>query len=226
MQTCWTIYTYLWANGTDIANPDGTKATGFMDSAKTIAALDKYASFSKGADRISPTPTDTMTMGGDSSMFMTDKLGMMVTGRWVKGDLDKSKVQYGSALIPKGPDGKRASIIASAGWAVNAQGKHKQEAYELAKWLSGTEAQKLRSANGVVLPAATKELNDVKAKEVADKPVIDMMQYEMKPVTMRSANGPLFVTEFTQAIEKVLLGKADANTASTTGKTNCLETFV
>jgi multiple sugar transport system substrate-binding protein len=226
MQTCWTIYTYLWANGTDIANPDGTKATGFMDSAKTIAALDKYASFSKGADRISPTPTDTMTMGGDSSMFITDKLGMMVTGRWVKGDLDKSKVQYGSALIPKGPDGKRASIIASAGWAVNAQGKHKQVAYELAKWLSGTEALKLRSANGIVLPATTKELNDVKAKEVADKPVIDMMQYAMKPVTMRSANGPLFVTEFTQAIEKVLLGKADANTASTTGKTNCLETFV
>ena len=213
------IYTYLWAYGADIANEDGTKAGGYMDSDKAIAALNKYASFSKGADRVSPSTSDVTTMGGDSSMFMTDKLAMMVTGRWVKSDLDKSNVEYGSALIPSGPDG-RYSIIASAGWAVNAQGKHKQESYELAKWLSGTEAQKLRSENGAVLPATTAELDEVKAKEVNDKPVIEMMQFANKPVTMRSANGPLFVSEFSQAIEKVMLGKADAKTALTEAAKN------
>ena len=90
-------------------------------------------------------------MGGDSSMFMTDKLAMMVTGRWIKSDLDKSNVEYGSALIPKGPDGDRASIIAAAGWAMNSKTKHKEEAFELMKWLSGTDAQKLRSKDGLVL---------------------------------------------------------------------------
>ncbi|MFD1177658.1 ABC transporter substrate-binding protein [Paenibacillus puldeungensis] len=207
------LYTYLWDHGTDIANEDGTKAEGFINSDKTVAAIEKYAALSTGPDRVSPTPQDTETMGGDSSMFMTDKLAMMVTGRWIKSDLDKSDVKYGSALIPKGADGTRSSIIASAGWAINAAGKHKQEAYELVKWLSGTEAQKLRSENSKVLPATVKELGEVKAKEVADKPVIEMMNYAKKPVTMRSANGPVFVEEFTKAMEKILLNKQDVKGA-------------
>lgn len=207
------IYTYLWDHGTDIANEDGTAAEGFMNSEKTVAAMEQYVSLSQGANRVSPTPMDTEALGGDSSMFMTDKLAMMVTGRWIKGDLDKSDVKYGSAMIPKNTDGTRTSIITSAGWAVNAEGKHKEAAYELAKWLSGTEAQKLRSANGKVLPSTVKELAEVKAKEVSDKPVIEMMDYAKKPVTLRSANGPVFVEQFTKALEKVLLGKQDVKGA-------------
>ncbi|OPG95328.1 ABC transporter substrate-binding protein [Chryseobacterium mucoviscidosis] len=207
------IYTYLWDYGTDIANEDGTAAEGYMNSDKTIAAMDQYVSWSQGDSRVSPTPLDSETLGGDSSMFMTDKLAMMITGRWIKGDLDKSDVQYGSALIPQNTDGTRSSIIASAGWAINAAGKNKEAAYELVKWLSGTDAQKLRSANGKVLPATVKELDEVKAKEVADKPVIEMMDYAKKPVTMRSTNGPVFVEEFTKALEKVLLGKQDVKGA-------------
>ncbi|HEY4391036.1 MAG TPA: sugar ABC transporter substrate-binding protein [Paenibacillus sp.] len=207
------IYTYLWAHDTDIANEDGTKAEGFMNSDKTVSAMQKYVDMSIGANRVSPTPQDTQTMGGDSSMFMTDKLAMMVTGRWVKSDLDKSDVQYGSALIPKGPNGERAGIIAAAGWAMNSKSKHKEEAYELMKWLSGTDAQKLRSKDGLVLPATTVELDQVKATEEKDKPVIEMMDFAQKPVTMRSSNGPIFKDAFTQALEKVLLGKADVKGA-------------
>ncbi|OMF71469.1 ABC transporter substrate-binding protein [Paenibacillus glucanolyticus] len=207
------IYTYLWDHGTDIANEDGTQAEGFMNGEKTVAAIEKYVALSQGEDRVSPTPQDAETLGGDSSMFMTDKLAMMVTGRWVKTDLDKSDVEYGSALIPAGEDGTRTSIIASAGWAINANGKHKQEAYELVKWLSGTEAQKLRSENGKVLPATVTELEEVKANEVADKPVIEMMDYAKKPVTLRSTHGPIFVEEFTKAMEKILLKQQDVKGA-------------
>ncbi|WP_179032509.1 ABC transporter substrate-binding protein [Paenibacillus kribbensis] len=207
------IYTYLWDYGTDIANEDGTAAEGYMNSDKTVAAMEKYVALSQGENRVSPTPLDSQTLGGDSSMFMTDKLAMMVTGRWVKTDLDKSNVKYGSAMIPKNADGTRSSIIASAGWAINASSTHKQEAYELVKWLSGADAQKLRSNNGKVLPATVKELEKVKAKEVADKPVIEMMNFAKKPITLRSANGPIFVEEFTKALEKMLLGEQDTRTA-------------
>lgn len=207
------IYIYLWLNGTDIGNEDGTKAEGFMNSDKTVAAMEKYVALTKGDGRVSPTPQDTETLGGDSSMFMTDKLAMMVTGRWVKGDLDKSDVQYGSALIPTGEGGERASIIAAAGWAMNANGKHKKEAFELMKWLSGTEAQKARSEKGQVLPATVAELDQVKSKEVVDKPVIEMMDYAKKPISMRSANAPIFTEEFNKAIEKVLLDKSTVKDA-------------
>lgn len=207
------IYTYLWDHGADIANEDGTVAEGYMNSDNTVAAMEKYVALSQGTNRVSPTPMDSETLGGDSSMFMTDKLAMMITGRWIKSDLDKSEVQYGSAMIPKNADGTRSSIIASAGWAINAASKHKQEAYELVKWLSGTDAQKLRSANGRVLPATIKELEEVKANEVADKPVIEMMNFARKPVTLRSPNGPIFVEEFTKALEKMLLGEQDVKTA-------------
>ncbi|WP_068505206.1 ABC transporter substrate-binding protein [Paenibacillus kribbensis] len=207
------IYTYLWDYGTDIANEDGTAAEGYMNSDKTVAAMEKYVALSQGENRVSPTPLDSQTLGGDSSMFMTDKLAMMVTGRWVKTDLDKSNVKYGSAMIPKNADGTRSSIIASSGWAINASSKHKQEAYEMVKWLSGVDAQKLRSNNGKVLPATVKELEKVKAKEVADKPVIEMMNFAKKPITLRSANGPIFVEEFTKALEKMLLGEQDVRTA-------------
>ncbi|GGF90499.1 ABC transporter substrate-binding protein [Paenibacillus aceti] len=207
------IYTYLWAYGTDIANEEGTKAEGFMNSDKTVQAMEQYVDLSIGANRVSPTPQDTETMGGDSSMFMTDKLAMMITGRWIKSDLDKSNVEYGSALIPEGPNGDRASIIAAAGWAMNSKTKHKEEAFELMKWLSGTDAQKLRSKDGLVLPATTAELDQVKATEEKDKPVIEMMSFARKPVTMRSANGPIFKDAFTQALEKILIGKVDVKSA-------------
>ncbi|OPA75744.1 ABC transporter substrate-binding protein [Paenibacillus selenitireducens] len=207
------IYTYLWSNGASIANEDGSKAEGFMNSDKTIAALQKYVDMSIGADKVSPTPQDTETMGGDSSMFMTNKLAMMVTGRWVKSDLDKSDVKYGTALIPKGADGERAGIIAAAGWAINANSKNKEAAYELVKFLSGTEAQKLRSEEGKVLPATVAELDEVKKTEVADQPVIEMMNFAKKPVTMVSSNGPIFVEEFTKALEKILLKKSTVQDA-------------
>ncbi|MCJ8011611.1 sugar ABC transporter substrate-binding protein [Paenibacillus sp. KQZ6P-2] len=207
------IYIYLWLNGTDIGNEDGTKAEGYMNSDKTVAAMEKYVALTKGDDRVSPTPQDTETLGGDSSMFMTDKLAMMITGRWVKSDLDKSDVQYGSALIPTGEGGDRASIIAAAGWAMNANSQHKKEAFELMKWLSGTEAQKARSEKGQVLPATVAELDQVKSTEVVDKPVIEMMDYAKKPISMRSANAPIFTEEFNKAIEKVLLDKSTVKEA-------------
>nr|WP_269433876.1 hypothetical protein [Paenibacillus sp. JCM 10914] len=96
---------------------------------------------------------------------------------------------------------------------MNANSKHKQEAYELLKWLSGTEAQKLRSENGKVLPATVTELEEVKANEVADKPVIEMMDYAKKPVTLRSTHGPIFVEEFNKAMEKILLKQQDVKGA-------------
>ncbi|MGZ9583363.1 ABC transporter substrate-binding protein [Paenibacillus marinisediminis] len=202
------VYTYLWSNGADISNEDGTKAEGYMNSEKTIAAVEDYVAMSKGADKVSPTPQDAETLGGDSSMFMTDKLAMMTTGRWVKYDLDRSNIDYGTAMIPMGKDGSRNGIICSASWAINANSKHKQEAYELVKWLSGKEAQKLRSEGGTVLPATVDELEEVKKTEVADKAVIDMMDYAKKPVTMLSGYGPIFTEEFNKAMEKILLDKA------------------
>ncbi|WP_438348777.1 ABC transporter substrate-binding protein [Paenibacillus sp. FA6] len=207
------IFTYLWSNGTDITNEDGTKADGFMNSDKTIAAMEKYVAMSKGEEKVSPTPQDAETLGGDGSMFMTDKLAMMVNGRWTKYDLDRSDVNYGTSLIPQGENGERGGIIAAAGWAINANGKHKAEAYELVKWLSGKEAQILRSEKGTVLPATIAELDQVKATEVADQPIIEMMEYSKKPVTMISSNGPIFVEEFNKAMEKILLDKSSVRDA-------------
>lgn len=204
----YSVYSYLWSNGADITNEDGTKADGYMNSPETIAALEEYVAMSKSADKVSPTPQDAETLGGDGSMFMTDKLAMMITGRWVKYDLDRSNISYGTALIPQNEDGARNGIICSAGWAVNANSKHKEAAYELVKWLSGPEAQKIRSAEGRVLPATSAELEEVKKTEVEDKAIIDMMDYARKPVTMLSSNGPIFTEEFNKAMEKILLDKA------------------
>jgi len=207
------VFTYLWSNGTDIANEDGTKADGFMNSDKTITAMEKYVAMSMGPDKVSPTPQDAETLGGDGSMFMTDKLAMMITGRWTKYDLDRSNINYGTSMIPTGEDGERAGITAAAGWAINANGKHKAEAYELVKWLSGKEAQILRSEKGLVLPATIEELEEVKKTEVADQPIIRMMDYSKKPVNMISSNGPIFIDEFNKAMEKILLNKTSVRDA-------------
>lgn len=207
------VFTYLWSNGADISNEDGTKADGFMNSDKTIAAMEKYVEMSIGKDKVSPTPQDAETLGGDGSMFMTDKLAMMITGRWTKYDLDRSNINYGTSMIPTGADGQRAGITAAAGWAINANGKHKEEAYELVKWLSGKEAQEIRSEKGLVLPATIEQLDEVKKTEVADQPIIKMMDYSKKPVNMISADGPIFIDEFNKAMEKILLGKSSVRDA-------------
>jgi multiple sugar transport system substrate-binding protein len=91
---------------------------------------------------------------------------------------------------------------------MNAKGKNKDAAFELMKWMSGKDAQKMRSESGTVLSAITEQLEEMKTKEVKDKPVIDMMQYAQKPVRLKGIEGQYFGDFFGKAIEKIFLGQA------------------
>jgi len=68
------------AMGGSILSPDGTKATGYLDSANTVAAVKYYTDL---AQAVSPTADDQTVLGGSAGTPLTSGLiAMDVDGPW------------------------------------------------------------------------------------------------------------------------------------------------
>ncbi len=134
------IQGYVWSNGGDFISPDGKKATGFMDSQATIEAVQWWADLVL-KEKVAPTAAAVTLIGDQAAMFKSGKLAMMDNGRWPQADFKKTPgIELGTVMIPKSPKtGKRVPVLHEASFCIAKNGQHKQEAWQLAKWL-GSEA--------------------------------------------------------------------------------------
>jgi ABC-type glycerol-3-phosphate transport system substrate-binding protein len=92
------------------------------------------------------------TLGGDQSRtgrFFAGRQAMMMSGHWslplllkyaARGDLS-----LGVAPVPHRTGATPQTAIYVSGWAVPANVRHKRLAVELAAWLAGPEAQRMRA---------------------------------------------------------------------------------
>ena len=92
-------------NGGSITNEAGTKAT--IDSQANVDTLTYWANAIR-AGKISPTGVDGI---GADKLFTAGKTAMEVGGPWMAGVATASKIDYGLAAIPAGPQAQAASAI-------------------------------------------------------------------------------------------------------------------
>ena len=92
---------------------------------------------------------------GTSKLFTSGKIGMNISGSWAAELIFKKEIKdfkYDVAPIPKGPKA-RVSIICGAAYAMLSRSQHKEEAWELVKWMTGKEYQRVAAMRSQIIPS-------------------------------------------------------------------------
>ena len=148
---------WVWSAGGDILGPGGSGARGYLDGPATVAT---FRFLTDLALVHGVTPPVQYTLGGDvarSGRFFSGRQAMMQSGHWslpvllkyaARGDLS-----LGVAPVPHRAGAAPTTALYVSGWAVPANVAHKRLAVELAAWMAGDEAQRMRSDTRLGIPA-------------------------------------------------------------------------
>lgn len=127
------ILPIIYQNGGDIMSPDGTKASGYLDSDATVEALQWYADlFTKY--KVAPTKADVAALSGQD-LFATGKVAMMWSGIWnIPGyQKDHPELNFGMAELPKGK--QPGNSICWAGFGLYNKSQNKDAAWAFLRWI-------------------------------------------------------------------------------------------
>ncbi len=140
---------FLIANGGTVLNKGGTQAT-FNNSAG-VSSLQYYDSFLKNNTGTLPTGVGA-PWNGDA--FGKQRVAMAIEGGWLIPYLAQqySSVQYDIAPLPTAPNGKRANLIYTNAWSAYSGTKHPDAAWQLIKYMTGSDVQESQLNAGFALP--------------------------------------------------------------------------
>ncbi|HZO70824.1 MAG TPA: ABC transporter substrate-binding protein [Ktedonobacteraceae bacterium] len=200
---------FMFAEGGSVLNKDGTQAA--FNNQAGIDSLNFYASFAK--DHSSVLPAD-VAAGWAGDAFGKQRAAMALEGGWLIPYMTQNfpNVQYGIAPVPRSANGKRADLIFTNAWAGYANTKHPEAAWELIKYMTGTEVQTSQLHAGFALPTLSSLSSD---PYFTQNPGIKVM-FDAATYGYADNYGPhdaIIHTKLDQAVEKVLLGQANAQTA-------------
>lgn len=167
------ILPFIYQAGGDVISPDGKTHVGYLDSDKTVKALDFYLGLY--AAKVAPTPTDKSTTFQGVDLFASGKAAMSITGRWPLANYKETKgLNFGVAPLPKGE--KEANTICYAGFGMYSKSEHKDEAWKFLKFLSTTEGAAILAKHAI--PAVKAEAE----KAYGDDPHMKVFMDTMKDI--------------------------------------------
>ena len=152
------LQSWLWSGGGDLLSPDARRSSGYLDGAGSIDALRFYLGL---ATRDSVVPRIEMFRRESSvpivRLFSSNRLGMFVSGHWSAQQLSAheaaGRIRYGIAPIPTRDGSPDTPVLYASGWAVPAGAPHRKWAVQVAAFLSGEVAQRIRARGGLEIPA-------------------------------------------------------------------------
>ncbi len=106
----WNLWPWLYSFGGSVTNASYTQASGYLNGAKTVAAL-QYLVTLKDKGLLSPS-----LLGGGlqtSDAMGKNQAGMILDGPWMPPIFKAAypNLQLGLAPVPAGPDGHSASVV-------------------------------------------------------------------------------------------------------------------
>ncbi|HLH62229.1 MAG TPA: ABC transporter substrate-binding protein [Ktedonobacteraceae bacterium] len=200
---------FLFADGGSVLNKDGTQAT--FNNQQGVDALNYYDSFFKNNTGALPT---TVGAGWNGEAFGKERAAMVIEGGWMLPFLSSTypNVQYGIAPLPVASTGKRADLTFTNAWAAYSGTQHPEAAWELIKYMTGTTVQESQLNAGFALPTLKSLAN---APYFSSNPGFKVL-FDAAPYSYADYYGPqdaTIHTDVSNAIDAVLLGKQDAQSA-------------
>ena len=149
----WAWQNFVYGNGgglvDDVKNPQKL----MLDNPKSIAGLQFYADLSNLYD-VMPTPLAFKNFGmGADRMFANGRIAMFLSGIWEAPQFRNYNFKWDVVMFPKNNKGIRAFGTGGTGYAILKSSKHKKEAWEVIKALTGPEGQRQFAERGLAQPA-------------------------------------------------------------------------
>lgn len=133
------IWPIIYQNGGDVISPDGTKASGYLDSDATVQALEWYKDLFL-THKVAPTKADVDALAG-ADLFATGKVAMLWTGVWPLGDYIKNTdISVATVQLPQST--QRGNSICWAGFAMYSKSENKDAAWAFLRWIGADEGAK------------------------------------------------------------------------------------
>jgi len=200
---------FLLANGGTVLNKDGTQAT--FNNQTGIDTLNFYTSFLKNNTGVLPT-TVGAPWNGDA--FGKQRVAMAIEGGWLIPYMTTTypNVQYDIAPLPVAPNGQRANLTFTNAWAAYSGTKHPDAAWELVKYMTGSTVQASQLNAGFALPTLKSLAN---ASYFTSHPGFKVL-FDAASYSYADYYGPqdtAIHTDLATAIQEVMLGKQNAQTA-------------
>lgn len=145
-----TWQTYVWQNGGDVLNADGTKC--ILDSPAAYEGLQWMCDL-RLKYHVAPSAADAADIGSQK-LFTNGQIGMYISGSWAAGIVFPKEIttfKYDCAPMPKGKE--RASFIGGACWGILKGSKHKKEAWELVKFMTSPAMQRHFAEKKQIIPS-------------------------------------------------------------------------
>jgi multiple sugar transport system substrate-binding protein len=95
----WTFYPFVFSNGGEVVNADGTRL--LLDSPEAVEAMQNLADL-MWVHHVTPTPQQDQDLPGYVTMLQTGHLGMHISGQWSLADYAAVEdLPFGVAVLPK-----------------------------------------------------------------------------------------------------------------------------
>jgi multiple sugar transport system substrate-binding protein len=143
----WTIYPFIFSNGGQMVNEDGTRL--LLDSPEATEAFQKLADL-MWVQHVTPTPDQDQNLPGYVTMLQTGNLAMHISGHWSLLDYASVKdLKFGVAVLPKLK--QPVTVVLGSPTVIFATTKNKEAAIRFYKFHNDPQAVDL-FARGLWMP--------------------------------------------------------------------------
>lgn len=202
----WNLCPFIWSCGGDLLNPEQTKASGYINGPKTVAAIEMLASLYQNG---------SITGWNSGDIPMTDGFGtgrylMILEGPWKTAELAGAypDFKYATANMPAG-EGGSASVLGGEDISIfhNAD---KEAAWKFVTFMTGEFAQTEMAKCGQI-PVNKTALESSTVKEAAFAPFLEAIKTAKSRPTV--ACWSEIDSELSVAVQSVMAGEKTAQEA-------------
>lgn len=212
---------WLWNNGGDVLAPDGTRASGVLDSPANVKTLEFLRDLIV-VDRSAPSLSEAASLGVD--LFANGQAAMTVSGHWAL---------IGYANAPKGPDGKPKlvwedlgvapmptnvgeshTVMYETGYAIGKNSKHKELAWKFLKYFTSEHVQSLYNKSGIAV-CARRDVAAERAKDPLEAQFLPLIPSARAPWGSRVEGYEIVEKVGKNALDSVLNNNAPVREALT-----------
>jgi len=203
-------YNFIAQNGGEVITE--ARRSGF-DMPETIEAVQFMADLIL-VDKVSPTVQQVEEVN-PQTRFKTGKAAMILDGSWRAREFANDPYALENADVAVLPQGiRRASSSGTLGYSIYSGSAHRDEAWELLKFLASPEAANIQATFGAVIPSHLSEAQ-VWAAAIPEfnlQAFLDMVGYA--EVVAHSANTPAWSSTMIQELKKALAGDVSVEDAT------------
>ena len=204
---------WVWSAGGDVVSEDGRVSAGALNSAATESALQFLIDLRKKY-QVAPDVGSWIQAektGTNYALFANGRIAMAVDGHWRMPTflkfMGEGNLDIGVAPFPRHPAGTKVNVMYESGWCVPVNARHPGEAALLAAFMAGETACRIRSRNGLEIPANKKVADEFVRRDSTglERAFLDEVPYCRQPWGTRIERFSEIEWTLQDAVDEVML---------------------